>query len=131
MSELVIRRSVDIEDEIRRALMPYMTAYVKPLPANFTVPSIEITQVGGTDQSGHIDTFEVTLDSRAKVAGDANEQLRNAIGILRSAAGTHQTAIRAVMVNTFGGWGADPLRPDLAMYTARISVVAHLEQTII
>ena len=122
-----IRRSVDIEDEVRKALKDYLTAYCRPLPKNFRTPSILITQVGGTDESGQIDTFDVTLDARAENAADANETLRNAIGILRRAAGDQTTAIRHVEVNASGGWGSDPVRPDLSMYSARIRVVAHLE----
>ena len=125
---ITIRRSVDIEDEVRIALKDHMTAYCRPLPKDFSTPCILITQVGGTDESGQIDTFDVTLDARAKSAADANETLRNAIGILRKAAGDQTTAIRYVEVNTSGSWGSDPVRPDLSMYSARIRVVAHLEQ---
>jgi len=127
MSDITIRRSVDIEDEIRKALKDHLTAYCRPLPANYTLPCILITQVGGTDQSGQIDEFDVTLDARAENAADANETLRNAIGVLRVAAGTHETAIRHVEVNSSGSWGNDPVRPDLSMYSARVRVWAHLE----
>ena len=126
-SSVQIRRSVDIEDEVRIALKSYMTVYCRPLPANFSTPCILVTQVGGTDADGQIDTFEVTLDARASNAADANETLRNAIGVLRKAAGDQTTAIRFVEVNSSGSWGSDPARPDLAMYSARIRVVAHLE----
>ena len=124
---ITIRRSVDIEDEVRLALKDHLTAYCRPLPKNFSTPCILITQVGGSDQSGQIDTFDVTLDARATNAADANETLRNAIGVLRKAAGDQTTAIRHVEVNSSGGWGTDPVRPDLSMYSARIRVVAHLE----
>lgn len=124
---ITIKRSVDIEDEVRIALKDHLTAYCRPLPKDFSLPCILITQVGGTDQDGQIDTFEVTLDARADNAEDANETLRNAIGVLRKAAGDQTTAIRFVEVNSSGSWGSDPARPDLAMYSARIRVVAHLE----
>ena len=124
---ITIRRSVDIEDEVRLALKDHLTAYCRPLPKNVSTPCILITQVGGSDQSGQIDTFDVTLDARATNAADANETLRNAIGVLRKAAGDQTTAIRHVEVNSSGGWGTDPVRPDLSMYSARIRVVAHLE----
>ena len=124
---ITIRRSVDIEDEVRIALKDHLTAYCRPLPKDFSLPCILITQVGGTDQDGQIDTFEVTLDARADNAADANETLQNAIGVLRKAAGDQTTAIRFVEVNSSGSWGSDPARPDLAMYSARIRVVAHLE----
>ncbi len=126
-SSVQIRRSVDIEDEVRNALKSYMTVYCRPRPASFATPCILVSQVGGTDADGQIDTFEVTLDARASNAADANETLRNAIGVLRKAAGDQTTAIRFVEVNSSGSWGSDPARPDLAMYSARIRVVAHLE----
>lgn len=124
-----IQRSVDIEDEVRAALSDYLNAYCRPLPKDFKMPCILVTQVGGTDESGQIDTFDVVLDARAKNDADANKTLRNAIGILREAAKDHGTAIRSVSVNTSGGWGSDPVRPDISMYSARLSVVAHLEKT--
>ncbi|MGF2526151.1 hypothetical protein ACQUW0_28015, partial [Ralstonia pseudosolanacearum] len=59
-----INKSIDVEEEIRASLNDYIKAYVRPLPANFDVPSILITAVGGTDENT-IDYFDVTLDSRA------------------------------------------------------------------
>ena len=103
---ITIKRSVDIEDEVRIALKDHLTAYCRPLPKDFSLPCILITQVGGTDQDGQIDTFEVTLDARADNAADA---------------------IRFVEVNSSGSWGSDPARPDISMYSARLRVVAHLE----
>ena len=103
---ITIKRSVDIEDEVRIALKDHLTAYCRPLPKDFSLPCILITQVGGTDQDGQIDTFEVTLDARADNAADANETLRNAIGVLRKAAGDQTTAIRFVEVNSSGSWGS-------------------------
>lgn len=128
---ITIRRSIDIEDEIRIALKDHLTAYCRPLPANFSLPCILVTQVGGTDNNGQIDSFDVTLDARAKSAADANETLRNAIGILREAARNQTSAIRFVEVNSSGAWGSDPARPELSMYSARIRVVAHLERATI
>ena len=124
---ITIRRSVDIEDEVRLALKDHITTYCRPLPKDFSTPCILVTQVGGSDQSGQIDYFDVTLDARATNAADANETLRNAVGVLRKAAGDHTTAIRHVEVNSSGSWGTDPVRPDLSMYSARLRVVAHLE----
>ena len=125
-----ITRSVDIEDEVRNALKSYMTAYCRPLPADFTTPSVLITLVGGSD-ANQIDTFDVTLDARAADEATANETLRNAIGLLRKAAGEQTTAIRHMEVNSSGSWGSDPVRPDLSMYSARVRVVAHLENATI
>ena len=129
-SSVNITRSVDIENEIRNALKSYMTAYCRPLPAGFSIPSVLITQVGGADVN-QIDTFDVTLDARATDEATANETLRNAIGLLRKAAGEQTTAIRHIEVNSSGNWGTDPVRPDLSMYSARIRVVAHLENATI
>ena len=125
---ITIRRSVDIEDECRIALKDHLTAYCRPLPAVFSCPCVLITQVGGMDTDGQIDTFDVTIDARATNAADANETLRNAVGVLREAARQQTTAIRHVEVNSSGAWGNDPVRPDLCMYSARLRVVAHLEQ---
>lgn len=121
-----IKRSVDIEDEVRIALSDHFTAYCRPLPADYMLPNILVTQVGGSDRSD-IDTFEVVLDARAETEQAASETLRTAIGVLKAAAAAQTTKIRHVSVNTSGSWGADPVRQDLALCTARLSVVAHLE----
>lgn len=125
---MTIERSVDIEDVVRLALSEYLTAYCRPLPADFGLPCILVTRVGGTDEEGKVDTFDVTLDARAREAAEANETLRNAIGILREVSREQSTAIRHIEVNASGSWGNDPMRPELAMYSARLRVVAHLEQ---
>lgn len=121
---MTINVSIDVEDEIRRALADYMTVYCRPLPADYSIPHILITQVGGAD-SQTIDTFEVVLDSRAETEAAALEYLNRAKGILKQVAREQTTALRHVVVNSSGSWGADPVRPDLAMCSARISVVAH------
>ena len=119
-----IDKSIDVEEEIRTALIPYQTAYCRPLPAEYSLPNILITQVGGT-QEGHIDTFEVVLDSRAETEADALSYLNTAVAILIQTAKEQTTALRHVVVNTSGSWGTDPVRPDLAMCSARLSVTAH------
>ena len=106
------------------------TIYCRPLPAKFTVPSLEISSVGGTDENT-IDTFDVVLDARAQEDAEANELLRNAIGALKAIAAAQTTAIRHVTINTSGSWGNDPVRPDLAMYSARLRITAHQESIII
>lgn len=122
-----IQRSIDIEDVIRQALSDYLTAYCKPLPKDFDLPCILVQQVGGTD-ADTIDTFEVVLDARAEYEAEALEILRNAIGILKTVAKTQSTQLRYVEVNAMGSWGVDPVRPELAMCSARIRAVAHEEQ---
>ena len=121
-----IKRSIDIEDTVRSAFGSLITAYCRPLPANYVLPNILVTQVGGSD-TNTIDTFEIVLDSRAKTPAEALETLRNAVGILRKVAADQSTAIRYVQVNSSGSWGQDPARPDLAMCSARRRVVAQLE----
>lgn len=121
---MIINKSIDIEEEIRSALSEYQTAYCRPLPAEYTLPHILITQVGGqTVQT--IDTFYVVLDSRAETEAAALDYLNTAIGILKQVAKEQATAIRHVTVNSSGSWGNDPVRPDLAMCSARLDVVAH------
>lgn len=121
---MIIKQSIDIEDEIRKALDPYMTVYCRPLPAEYDLPHILVTQVGGMD-SQTIDTFEVVLDSRAETEAAAIEYLNKAKGIVRQTAKEQTTALRYVIVNSSGSWGVDPVRPDLAMCSARLEITAH------
>ena len=125
-NDLEIIRSIDIEDVIRTALSGHFTIFCRPLPAKFTVPSLEISSVGGTDEN-EVDTFDVVLDARAQEDAEANEHLRDAIGALKAIAKKQTTAIRHVTVNASGSWGSDPVRPDLAMYSARLRMTAHQE----
>ena len=125
---MIINKSIDIEDEIRQALDPYLTAYCRPLPAEYSVPHILITQVGGTENQT-ISTFEVVLDARAELEASALDYLNTAIGILKQVAREQTTAIRHVVVNSSGSWGVDPVRPDLTMCSARVEVVAHQIKT--
>lgn len=127
MADLEIIRSIDIEDVIRTALNGKFTIYCRPLPSNFTVPSLEISSVGGTEENT-VDTFDVVLDARAHEDADANVLLRNAIGALKAIAAAQTTALRHVTVNASGSWGSDPVRPDLAMYSARLRITAHQEK---
>lgn len=120
-----IQTSIDIEYEIQQILDQYMTAYCRPLPADFTTPCILVTQVGGSDRDT-IDNFQIVLDSRAPRASQAVELLNQAKGILRRVAMDSTTALRHVQVTSSGSWGTDPVRPDLAMCSARLSVIAHL-----
>lgn len=130
MADLEIIRNIDIEETIREALAPYFTAYVRPLPKKPKFPSIEIQRVGGVE-GNKIDTFDIVIDSRAAEPADADEQLRNAIGALKTIAANQTTALRYIEVNSSGSWGSDPVRPDLAMSSARLRVVAHQEITTI
>lgn len=124
---MILYKSIDIEEEVRTALSPHQTAYCRPLPADYSLPNILVTQVGGTE-TDRVDTFEVVLDSRAETEADALSYLNMAKAILIQTAKEQTTALRHVVVNTSGSWGADPVRPDLAMCSARISVTAHQQK---
>ena len=123
-----ILKSIDIENEIREALSDFITAYCRPLPADYDLPNILITQVGGMD-SQTIDTFEVVLDSRARTEAAALDNLNTAVGILKQVAKQQTTALRHIIVNSSGSWGVDPVRPDLSMCSARLSITAHQKIT--
>ena len=125
-----IQTSVDIEYEVQKILAAYMTAYCRPLPADFTMPCVLITKVGGSDRDT-IDTTEIVIDSRAPRESQAVALFNNAVGILRKIAKESTTPVRHVSVTSSGSWGVDPVRPDVAMCSARLSVTAHLETTTI
>lgn len=122
---ITFERPIDIEDAVRLALTGHITTYCRPLPKDFTLPCILVSKVGGTEED-KIDTHEVVLDARASTEYEADLTLRNAVGILRSG---QAGGIRYVFVNSTGGWGSDPARPDLALCSARLRVVAHVERT--
>lgn len=125
---MIIDRSIDIEYEISQALNANgVTAYTRPLPEDFATPSILVTQVGGTERDT-IDQFDVVLDSRSKEDYDATTYLNNTIGVLRKVVKEQSTALRYIEVVSSGSWGNDPVRPDLAMRSARLRLTAHLEK---
>lgn len=125
-----ILRSFDIENIVRVALSGYFDIYCRPLPSKFKTPSLLVQKVGGTDKNT-IDTVDIVLDARAKTEAEADQLLRNAIGVLKQIAKEQTTPIRMVSVNSSGSWGTDPVRPDLAMCSARLNIVAHQESTTI
>lgn len=125
---MTISRSIDIEDAVREILSGYMRAYCAPLPADFQVPCILVTQTGGDSEKtntgkGKVDTFNVVLDARADIEADALEYLRNAVAILEKGG----NGVSHVEVNSLYSWGVDPVRPDLAMCSATLLVTAHRE----
>lgn len=130
---MIIKRSIDIEDEIRTILTGKgITAYCRPLPDGFSMPSILITATGGTQEEtwsvgAKLDTFSVVLDSRAESDASALETLRTALAILKAEVSTQSTRIGNVSVNTLYSWGVDPVRPDISMCSASIRCTAHLE----
>lgn len=122
-----VTKSIDIENAVRLALLPtFPKCYVRPLPANFETPCLLVTQVGGSELNT-IDTADIVIDARAELAEDASELCRSAVAGLKAAIKAGDTPIRYLTVNSTGSWGADPVRPDLQMYSARLRVTVHQE----
>ena len=121
-----INKSIDIEDEVRKALTDYITVYVRPLPEKFTVPSVLIEQMGGTTENT-IDSFLVRLSARATTEAEALELANVAVGILERQCAVQFGALRHMSQNSLASWGNDPIRPDLKLATATVQVIAHKE----
>ena len=124
-----MRIPIDFEDEIREILAEKYTAYCKPLPKDFSIPCILVTQVGGrTDYTwagiAEIDAADITLDARAETDAEALETLRKAIGYLEESVASQSTPLIMAEVNTVSSTINDPVRPDLKMCTARFLVRA-------
>ena len=110
-----ILKSVDIEDEIRLALDGYITAYVRPLPEDF---------IGGTTQNT-IDSFLVRLSARAETDAGALTLLQVALGILEQRSKEQMGELRFSQEQNLISWGVDPVRPDLKLCQATVTVLAH------
>lgn len=123
---ITIKRSVDIEDIVRSALAPYMTAYCLPLPEKVDLPSVTVEQVGG-DSANTIDQFDVVLDSRASSEAESLSLMRDAVGILQAVAESQATPMHYVSENTKPAWLPDSVRPDVAMCRVRLEITAHKE----
>jgi hypothetical protein len=117
---------VDIENEIRLALKDYFTIYNRPLPKNFTTPSLLVTATGGSS-TNEIDTFTVVIDARAETDAAAVTLINSAIGVLEVRCAEQFGALRNVSLNSLARWGSDPVRPDLKLCTATVLVTAHRE----
>ena len=72
---MIINKSIDIEDEVRKALTDYITVYVRPLPEKFTVPSVLIEQMGGTTENT-IDNFMIRLSEKLHSLGGKRIQIK-------------------------------------------------------
>lgn len=125
---MIIYRSIDVEDEIRKALKDYMTVYVRPLPENFATPSVLIELMGGTSFNT-IDTFTVRFSARAKTDAEALDFLRTLLGILDNRTKNQIGELRFSIEQNLISWGTDPVRQDLKLCTATVQVIAHKEQT--
>lgn len=124
---MIIYRSIDIEDEIRKALKDYFTVYVRPLPENFTTPSVLIELMGGTS-ADTIDSFTVRFSARATTDADALDLLRTLLGVLKYQTKVQTGELRFSEEQNLISWGSDPTRPDLKLCTALVTVLAHKEQ---
>lgn len=121
-----ILKQVDIENEVRLALTDYFEAYCRPLPENYGLPCVLIEQTGGS--SGNtIDTFQVKLSVRAETEADANECMREVLGVLEVRCEEQFGALRHMSLNSLASWGNDPVRPDLKLCTALVLVTTHRE----
>ena len=121
-----ILRPVDIEEQARLALKDYFTTYVRPLPANYTLPCLLITATGGTSNN-EVDTFTLTLDARAETDAEAYELITTALGAIEKQGQNQFGALRNVILNSLARWGSDPVRPDLKLCTATVLVTCHRE----
>ena len=121
-----ILRPVDIEEQARLALKDYFTTYVRPLPANYTLPCLLITATGGTSNN-EVDTFTLTLDARAETDAEAYELITTALGALEKQGQNQFGALRNVILNSLARWGSDPVRPDLKLCTVTVLVTCHRE----
>ena len=125
-----ILKPVDIEEEIRVALSEYVTAYVRPLPEEYALPNTLIAATGGSSKDT-IDTFTVSLDTRAETEAEAYNVMSTVIGLLQQQGANQVGALRNVSLNSLARWGSDPVRPDLKLCTATVIVTAHRQsQTI-
>lgn len=116
--------SIDIEDAIREALSDKFAIYCRPLPANFKMPCILITAVGGRE-TDTISTFLVSVDARAKTDADAYDYIRKAVGAIIASANADGVKYNHASVNSLAKWGNDPARPDIKLCTATLEVIAH------
>lgn len=126
MSEIQILRPCDIENEIRLALKDFMTVYCRLLPDNLEVPSARVVATGGSSKNT-IDTFMVTLQTRAETDEEAYELIRNAQGILEERVKEQFGALRSMSINSLASWGNDPARPELKLCSLTFLVTAHRE----
>lgn len=123
-----ILTSIDIEDAIREALSDKFAIYCRPLPADFKMPCILITAVGGRE-TDTISTFLVSVDARAKTDAECYEYIRKVVGAIIASANADGVKYNHASVNSLAKWGNDPARPDIKLCTATLEVIAH-KQTI-
>lgn len=126
---MTIKKPIDIEDAVRGALSAKLTAFCRPLPADYSLPNILVTATGGSSEedwhgTDQADTFTVNLTSRGATEAEALGYLRTAIGILQASQGRKLVRVR---INTQYSWGEDQRRPDLAVCGATLLITARPE----
>ena len=124
MSNINILQPIDVEEEARVALKDYVTAYVRPLPENYTLPCVLITATGGSTKDT-IDTPVLTLSARGKTDAEALNTLQTALGVLEAQAEAQTGNLRHVTINSLAQWGTDPVRKDVKLCTATVLVTCH------
>lgn len=125
-----ILKPVDVENEIRLALTDYFEIYCRPLPEEYGLPNLLVTNTGGSSKDT-IDTFTVVIDCRAETDASAFDYLSKALGALEEQANRQVGALRNVSVNSLARWGSDPVRPDVKLCTITVLVTCHREETTI
>lgn len=125
MSSIDIYVPIDIEDEIRKALIPFFdNVDAGDLPERFATPHLRVRQTGGGTENT-IDKFNVTIDARGTTDVEAYDLIRTAQGVLERQCKEQFGALRYVEINTLASWGSDPVRPDLKLCTLTCTVTAH------
>ena len=119
-----IRKSVDIEDEVRIILSKKYTVYCPPLPADYSVPFLFVTATGGSEAST-IDTFSVALEAYSDSYAGANELIREAVGYLKAKVAEQGSVVAYVVENTKPALYQDPVRPDLMRYRTTLRIWCH------
>lgn len=118
---------IDIEDECRLALKPYFpNVDAGDLPIDLKTPHLRVRMTGG-GTANSIDSFNVTIDSRALTDVEALDQIRKAQGVLEKQCEMQFGALRYININSLASWGSDPVRPDLKLCTLTATITAHRE----
>lgn len=124
---MLIEESIDIEDAVRLAIQPYLSAtvYTHKMPANLSLPCVRVMRTGGTRKDG-VDTHMVAIQYRAKTDAQAERLANEANAVLEAITRQGNTPLRSCELITHGSWGADPSRPDLSMRQAAFSIATHV-----
>lgn len=124
---MLIEESIDIEDAVRLAIQPYLTAkvYTHKLPSKLSLPCVRVMRTGGTRKDG-VDTHVIAIQYRAKNDSQAEMLANEGNAVLEAVTRKGDTPLRSCQLITHGNWGADPSRPDLSMRQASFSIATHV-----